>query len=105
MFDVSQKALDKIHDIFEERDKSGAIRLMPISGGCAGAYLDLFFDEPKETDMRLDKGDIAFVMDKTLYEQAKPISIDYSANPIASGFRISSAFERADACGDCGCSC
>jgi Fe-S cluster assembly iron-binding protein IscA len=105
MLEISQRAIDKIHHIFDERDRHGAIRLMPISGGCAGTHLELFFAEPSENDLRMEKDGISFVMDEDLYKQAVPIFIDYSPNPLASGFRISSAFDGAGECGDCACSC
>jgi len=105
MFEVSTEAIDKIKHILEERQKTEAIRLMPVSGGCAGTSLDLFFDEPTDDDLRLDENGVAFIIDKTVYEQAKPISIDYSENPVTPGFLVSSALDSGAGCGDCACSC
>ena len=105
MFEISTEAIDKIKHILESREQTGPIRLMPISGGCAGTSLDLFFDEPADNDLRLERNGIAFIIDKSVYEQAEPISIDYSENPVTPGFLVSSALDSGTACGDCACSC
>ena len=103
MFELSTEATAKIKHILNERDQHGPIRLMPVSAGCAGTSLDLFFDEPTANDLRLEENGLAFIIDKTVYEQAKPISIDYSENPVTPGFLVSSALDSGAACGDCAC--
>ena len=105
MFEVTRKAADKIQDVQKNRNYEGVIRLMSVSGGCAGTYLDLFFDEAKDSDVHLNNKNIEFVIDPRLYEQAKPINIDYSTNPVIPGFIVSSALDNADGCGSCACSC
>lgn len=105
MFEVSQKAIKKIDQILNERLPAGSIRLMAVSGGCAGTSLDLFFDEATDADVCLEQDNIDFIIDKALYEEAKPIFIDYSDNPVTPGFMVSSSLDAADACGSCACAC
>jgi Fe-S cluster assembly iron-binding protein IscA len=104
MFEVSPKAKKKLDQILDDREAEGAIRLMPVSGGCAGTSLDLFFDEATDADVRLDHSDVDFIIDKALYDQAKPIFIDYSDNPVTPGFIVSSGLDSGAACGGC-CGC
>lgn len=104
MFEVSPKAKKKLDQILNDRQPEGTIRLMPVSGGCTGTSLDLFFDEAKDADVRLDHNDIDFIIDKALYDQARPIFVDYSDNPVTPGFIVSSGLDSGDACaGCCGC--
>ncbi len=56
------------------------------------------------TDERFDRDGVTFVIDKELYEESKPITIDYVETPEGSGFMIQSALaEKSGGCGDCSC--
>ncbi|MDZ7832662.1 MAG: hypothetical protein U5L07_12985 [Desulfobacterales bacterium] len=104
MFEISPKAKKKIDQILNDRQPEGAIRLMPVSGGCAGTSIDLFFDKATDADVRLDHDNIDFIIDKAVYEQAKPIFVDYSDNPVTPGFTVSSSLDNGAACAGCsGC--
>lgn len=58
-------------------------------------------DEPKEEDSVFTESGITYIVDKTLYEEVKPIKVDYVQTPMGSGFRISSSLQKS--CGSCSC--
>ncbi len=58
-------------------------------------------DEAKEEDKVFDEDGITFVMDEQLFEQAKPVNIDFISTDRGSGFSITSSLSG----GSCGGSC
>ena len=58
-------------------------------------------DEAKEEDKVFDEDGITFVMDEQLFEQAKPVNIDFISTDRGSGFSITSNLSG----GSCGGSC
>jgi iron-sulfur cluster assembly protein len=63
-------------------------------------------DESKEDDEVFKKDEVTFMIDKELFEQAKPITVDYIISGRGSGFKLTSSLDNADQCGGscCGCS-
>lgn len=60
-------------------------------------------DEPKEKDEIIKENGITYLINKELFDQAKPISVDFVESAFGSGFSISS---KLAACGpSCGTSC
>ncbi|MGD8226539.1 MAG: hypothetical protein PVH82_08230 [Desulfobacteraceae bacterium] len=60
-------------------------------------------DEPKEDDEIIRENGITYLINKELFEDAKPISVDFVESAFGSGFSISS---KLAACGpSCGTSC
>ncbi len=61
-------------------------------------------DESKEADEVFDRDGVKFVIEKSLLEGTKPITIDYITTPTGSGFSIESSLkkEKSD-CGSCSC--
>jgi len=59
-------------------------------------------DESKEGDEVFKKDEITFMIDRELFEQAKPITVDYIISRMGSGFKVTSSLENA---GQCGGSC
>ncbi|MBW2557730.1 MAG: hypothetical protein JRD69_02645 [Deltaproteobacteria bacterium] len=59
-------------------------------------------DETKEADKVFEEDGITFVMDEQLFEQAKPVNIDFITTDRGSGFSITS---RLSSGGSCGGSC
>jgi iron-sulfur cluster assembly protein len=66
----------------------------------------LALDEPGKDDEIFNEKGTKFVIDKDIFNQAKPISVDFIDTPQGSGFKLSSGFTAAAgaACGS-GCSC
>lgn len=61
-------------------------------------------DEPLEEDMIFTDRDIKFVIDKKLFEEVKPIRVDFIEAPTGSGFQLTSNLPAGAGCGgSCGC--
>jgi Fe-S cluster assembly iron-binding protein IscA len=61
-------------------------------------------DEPKKEDEVFEEKGIKYIIDKDIYNQAKPINVDFVSMPRGSGFKLTSSLAPADS-GDCGSSC
>jgi Fe-S cluster assembly iron-binding protein IscA len=62
-------------------------------------------DEPGKDDEVFDKEGTKFVIEKDIFDQAKPINVDYVESPQGSGFRVTSSLSAAGASCGSGCSC
>lgn len=62
-------------------------------------------DETREGDKVFEEDGITFIIDEQLFEQAKPISIDFIDSVRGSGFSIMSSLSVGAACGTCGGGC
>jgi Fe-S cluster assembly iron-binding protein IscA len=60
-------------------------------------------DEPKAEDEVVVNNGITFLMDKDLFEKAKPVNVDFVESSMGSGFSISSNLQFGG--GNCGGSC
>ena len=60
-------------------------------------------DEPKENDEIVKNDGITYMINKDLYNQVKPISVDFVESAYGSGFSIKSSLKREE--GGCGTSC
>jgi Fe-S cluster assembly iron-binding protein IscA len=63
----------------------------------------LALDEPKSTDERFDLDGVTFVIDKELYEESKPIALDYDDALEGGALTIKSAFNNRNCSGSCSC--
>jgi Fe-S cluster assembly iron-binding protein IscA len=63
----------------------------------------LALDEPKKTDERFDRDGVTFVIDKQLYEETKPITLDCVEMRRFKRFTIKSALDDKIDCGSCNC--
>jgi Fe-S cluster assembly iron-binding protein IscA len=61
-------------------------------------------DEPKKEDEVFEEKGTKYVIDKDIYDQAKPINVDFVTTPQGAGFKLSSSLSVADS-GGCGSSC
>jgi len=61
-------------------------------------------DEPKENDEVFNEKGITFLMNRDLFELAKPINVDYITSRMGNGFKVTSSLEAGSACGS-SCSC
>jgi Fe-S cluster assembly iron-binding protein IscA len=59
-------------------------------------------DGPKEEDQVFNDNGLTFVMDTQLFNNVKPVTVDYVTSPMGAGFRISSNMSSE---GSCGSSC
>jgi iron-sulfur cluster assembly protein len=63
--------------------------------------LGLVQGEPSEDDKVFTEEGIMYVINKDLFEQVKPIKVDFIDTPGGSGFFISSNLRKE--CGSCSC--
>ncbi len=66
--------------------------------------MGMALDEQRENDQVFDEAGITYVIDKNLFEQVKPIKVDFVNSPLGSGFSISSSMSFGGGCGS-SCSC
>ncbi len=60
-------------------------------------------DEPQEDDEIIKENGITYLINKGLFDQAKPIGVDFIESAMGSGFSISSSVCGEGACGtSCG---
>jgi iron-sulfur cluster assembly protein len=60
-------------------------------------------DEPQEKDMVFTDRDIQYLIDKDLFEEAKPINVDFIESVGGSGFKLTSSLAAGSGCGDSCC--
>lgn len=66
--------------------------------------MGLALDEPQADDEVFNVGGITYTIDKKLYEQVKPISVDYVETPRGSGYKITAnTANLGQDCGSCSC--
>lgn len=61
-------------------------------------------DEPNVNDEVITYKDITYLIEKDLYNQVKPINIDFVESAMGSGFSIISKLSMGNSCGSCSCS-
>jgi HesB-like selenoprotein len=105
MFTVTEKALEVIKDFIKEKNVASAVRIT-LSMGCSGPALGMALDEPGNADEVFEEKGTKFIIDKDIYNQAKPINVDFVDTPHGAGFKINSSLSPTEggACGSC-CSC
>jgi len=55
-------------------------------------------DEPRDNDLTFVDQGITFVIEKTVFEEVRPIRIDYMESPSGSGFQVSSSLSSSGCC-------
>ena len=103
MFQVTEKANEMISKFFEGKDEVNPIRIFLSQGGWSGPSLGMALDEPKDDDEIVKNNGFTFLINKDLYEQAKPINVDFIDSGWGQGFSISSNLQLGG--GGCGTSC
>jgi Fe-S cluster assembly iron-binding protein IscA len=64
--------------------------------------LGLALDEPRDEDEVIKDNGITYLIEKQLFEEVKPINIDFVSTAMGSGFSIASNLKTE---GGCGTSC
>ncbi len=106
MFEVTEKASEKIKELTKDKEAAAVIRVALMQGGWAGPSLGLALDESKNDDEVFNQMDLTFVMEKTFYEEIKPVKIDFIESAMGAGFNISSNMKKPESsCGGGTCSC
>ena len=60
-------------------------------------------DEPRDDDEVVSEEGVTFLINKELFDQAKPINVDFVESAMGSGFSISSSLSSGGGCGSCSC--
>jgi iron-sulfur cluster assembly protein len=55
-------------------------------------------DEPDENDVTFTDQGITFTIEKGLYDEAKPIGVDFVESPTGSGFQLKSNLPSSGCC-------
>jgi Fe-S cluster assembly iron-binding protein IscA len=66
--------------------------------------LGMALDEPKDSDEIIKDNGVTYLIDKGLYEDVKPINVDFVEAAMGSGFSITSNLSKGASCGS-SCSC
>ncbi|MDY0186669.1 MAG: IscA/HesB family protein [Syntrophus sp. (in: bacteria)] len=90
MFEVSEEAAKKIKHFLEEQKDVKPIRILVSEGGWRGPFLVMAMDDKKEDDEVFTDRGVTFLVEKSLLEKAKPISIDYVHSTFGSGYILNS---------------
>jgi len=91
MLEISEKASEVIKKQFlEGREGPQSIRILMTEGGWRGPYFVMAFDEAKENDHVFTERGVTFLIEKTVFDSAKLINIDYVESTLGSGFTLKS---------------
>ena len=101
MLTLTPKAVEKIQSFFqaEESAKGKALRVMLKPSGCAGFEYALGFDEKRPDDHVISQSGFDVVVDPNSLPMIAEATIDYSEDPMSSGFKIRNPQEKSS----CGC--
>lgn len=98
---TNQDTVDAILDVVKEQaDFPGTVRIYLAGMGCSGPSFGLSLDEMKDTDLKDDSNDIAFIMDKDLFDQVGEMKVEFLGN----GYYVAPVNQAPVDCGGCaGC--
>ncbi len=103
MLTVTDKASEVIRDFLKDKKLDASIRIF-LNSGCSGSALGMALDENRnDTDELISVGSTNFVIEKDLFNQVKPINIDFIITPQGAGFKLTSSLPEGGGCGDCSC--
>ena len=107
MFEVTDEALGKIKEYLTQQGESSPIRVVLSQGGWSGPSLGMALDELKDDDQTFDNDGVTFLVNKDLFEQVKPIKVDFIESPLGARFNIVSKLSAQQSEGGCceSCSC
>ncbi len=104
MFEVTEKANEMIQEFFKDKEEVSCVRIFLSQGGWSGPALGMALDEPKDDDEVVKEDGVTFLINKELYDQAKPINVDFVESAMGAGFNISSSLSIGEGgCGSCSC--
>lgn len=93
MFQVTDKADQRIREIFMDKLDDLGIRVFLTEGGYVGPFLSMGLSNPREGDEVFDKNGIMYFIDRALFEEAKPVTVGFEEGILRAGFLIRSSLE------------
>ncbi len=100
MLEVTERAMKEFEAYFADKEAS-QIRIFLAPGGCSGPRLALALDDANENDEVHAVGKFEFIIEKKLFEDAKPLVVDLGGM----GFAIESSLELGETSGGCSSCC
>lgn len=94
MFEVTEKASEMAKKFLEAREGPKSIRVYRDEGDWKGPHLVMAFDQPKESDQIFEDKGLTFIVDKELFNDIKPLKIDYIESVLGAGFIFESEFMK-----------
>jgi len=106
MLNITEKANEMIGSFLKGKEEPSYVRIFLSQGGCcSGPSLGMALDEPNVNDEVIKDNNITYLIEKDLYNQIKPINIDFIDSAMGSGFSITSKLKEENSCGSCSGSC
>jgi iron-sulfur cluster assembly protein len=101
IIEITDKALEKVGQIFEEQGavEDRGLRVSVVGGGCSGLSYDIKFDTLKEKDNTFSFGKIKVFIDPKSSIYLKGVTLDYKDGLSGKGF----VFINPNATNTCGC--
>ncbi len=93
MFQVTEKAGDMIREIFQGRNDPLVIRIFLTEGPFSGPMLSLGLSETREDDEVFDQNGVTYCVNRQLFEEAKPVRVDFEEGILRAGFSIQSRLD------------
>ncbi len=79
MIQVSDEALVKLSELLRaEGSENSAVRIAVMGGGSKGPGLGLIVDEPGDKDKRYDVGGVPVIIDTSLIDYCRSVTIDFT---------------------------
>lgn len=92
MFNITEKAKEKLNSLLQEDENKGKEFWLEMKGmGWTGPKLDLVLDEPRDNDNRLVEDGFDFLLSQEVVLRTKlfrMIIIDYADGVYTDGFKI-----------------
>lgn len=102
MFVLKSAAKEQLDNHFNGKNLE-PIRIY-LASGCGGPRLALALDEQKSGDQIIEVDGYSFLMDEPLFEQARPVTVDFDQQM---GFAVQSNMKFPEntggGCSSCGC--
>lgn len=105
MLTVTEKAAEAITDFLKDKKPGAAIRVF-LNVECSGPVLGMTLDDANtHADEVISTDGTTFIVEKELFNQVKPINIDFIITPAGAGFKLTSNLPqpRGGCCGACSC--
>jgi Fe-S cluster assembly iron-binding protein IscA len=96
MFYVTEMAHVKIKDYVKEKAMVFGIRIYKPRGGAQRPSLCMALDKKNDDDIVFEKNSLTFIINKKLFEQTKPIKVDFIEGEVNSGFTVISSFKKGE---------
>ena len=105
MLTVTEKAAEAIADFLKDKKPGAAIRVF-LNVGYSGPVLGMTLDDANtDADEVISTDGTTFIVEKELFNQVKPINIDFITTPAGAGFKLTSNLPQpwGGCCGSCSC--